>query len=197
MTRLRRGACGWMLLAVLLDAGLGIPARSSQTGKPEDPEKKAEGQQNRKKVYTNEDLIQLRDKRKEGASPSSTLEVPSASPEKTWRNGPQKDMSLSGYRDLNGHDREYWRKKVKPLRTQLDGLSSQIAALRQKQSEVGNVGGVRVSKNGRLRAASKDNQQNLSRRLGELERKQNLALKSIQDLEEEARKAQALPEWLR
>lgn len=197
MAESKRRSCGWVLCVVFVGTAFQTSAQSSPTGNLEDPEKKAQEQKTRRKVYTNDDLIQLRDKQKEASSLSSNPENSDPSREKTGGKGMTKDMSLSGYRDLNGHDREYWRKKIKPLRTELDNLNSQIGALRQKQSENGSTAGIRVTRSGRLRASSKDNQQELARRLGDLERKRKLALKSIQDLEEEARKAQALPEWLR
>jgi hypothetical protein len=185
-----------LLACVSLNAGLGAPAQSSQTGKVEDRKSKTEGQENRK-IYTNEDLIQLRDKQQKGLSPSLSSGSASPSSETTKPKKVDDKMSLSAYRDLNGHDRDYWRKKVTPLRSQVDSLNSQIHSLKEKQSKVGPAGGLRVSKSGRLHTSSKDNRQELSERLAELERKRGLVLKSIQDLEDEARKAQALPEWLR
>jgi len=197
MVELRQGGCIGFLLAVLLEAGLTCPAPASQGTAPEDPQRKTEGQENKKRVYTNEDLIQLRDKNKEEDSSSSTAVSSSPSLEKDKGKASQKGTSLSGYRDLNGHDREYWRKKIKPLRSQLDSLNSEIGAVKQKLADLGTTDGVRVSRDGHLRAPSKGSQQDLSRKLADLERKRGVTTRSIQDLEEEAHKAQALPEWLR
>jgi hypothetical protein len=197
MTELRQGTCIGLLLAVFWDVGLSYPAQSSQSARPEEPGRKTEGQGNRKKVYTNEDLIQLRDKHKEEESSSSTPVTPSHSILEAKGKGTEKGMSLSGYRDVNGHDREYWRKKIKPQRAQLESLNSEISSVQQRQANVGTAGGIRVSREGHLKTTSKDSQQDLSRKLADLERKRGVIARSIQDLEEEARKAQALPEWLR
>jgi hypothetical protein len=185
-----------LLACVFLGAGLGVPVQSPQSGKTEHRNGKTEGQES-KKVYTNEDLIRLREKQQKGSSPSLALENAKPSSGASQPNKAGDKTSLSAYRDLNGHDRDYWRKKATPLWSQLDNLNSQIDSLKKRQSEAGPASSLRVSRSGALRTSSKDNQQELSRRLAELERKRGLILKSIQDLEDEARKAQALPEWLR
>ncbi len=197
MAELRQGACIGLLLAVVLDVGLSYPAQSSQSSGPGEPERKAQGQEKRKRVYTNEDLILLRDKHNEEESPSSTPATPNPSISKAKDKGTEKGISLSNYRDLNGHDREYWRKKIKPLRAQFESLNSEISSVQQRQANVGTAGSIRVSRDGHLKTTSKDSQQDLSRKLADLERKRSVIARSIQDLEEEARKAQALPEWLR
>jgi len=181
---------------VVLVVGLGYSTQSVQNSNSGEPEKKTGGQQKRTRVYTNEDLSQIREKQKGEESPNSTV-TPSLSNSKARGKDREKDLSLSGYRDLNGHDREYWRKKIKPLRSQLDSLNSEIGAVKQKLADLGTTDGVHVSRDGHLRAPSKGSQQDLSRKLADLERKRGVTTRSIQDLEEEAHKAQALPEWLR
>ena len=197
MAELRQRTCIGLLLAVVLDVGLGYPAQSEQSSNPGESGKKTEGQQKKTRVYTNEDLNQLRDKHKEEDSPTSTTNTPSLSNSKGKDKDREKDLSLSGYRDVNGHDREYWHKKLKPLRAQFENLNSEIGSVRQKQADLGTTGGVRVSRDGHLKAPAKGSQQDLSRKLADLERKRGVIARSIQDLEEEAHKAQALPEWLR
>ena len=50
MVELRQGGCIGFLLAVLLEAGLTCPAPASQGTVPEDPQRKTEGQENKKRV---------------------------------------------------------------------------------------------------------------------------------------------------
>jgi prefoldin subunit 5 len=104
---------------------------------------------------------------------------------------------LDSYRDANGHDRTYWQKKIKPLRSRLDELDSQIQSVQRRQAETNVTTGLKVSRKGTLRASSHDSAQALAKKMDDLTRKRSLVVKSIQEVEEEARKAQALPEWLR
>ena len=197
MREWRQGVCTGIFLAVVLLTGLTSYVQASQDGRPGEAQKKTEGQKSGKRVYTNEDLIQLRDKNKEKESTSSTVPPPDPSLSTAKGKGDERGVGLSSYRDVNGHDREYWRKKIKPLKVQLENLNSEIGTVRQRQADLGTTGGVRVSRDGHLKAPAKGSQQDLSRKLADLERKRDSTARSIQDLEEEARKAQALPEWLR
>ena len=56
---------------------------------------------------------------------------------------------------------------------------------------------MKVSRSGKLHASSSDTKAQVAKRIDDLKQKRAGVLKSKQDLEEEARKAQALPEWLR
>jgi hypothetical protein len=48
-----------------------------------------------------------------------------------------------------------------------------------------------------MRASSSDTRVQLDKRIDDLSREKNEVVRSLQDMEEEARKAGALPEWLR
>lgn len=141
-----------------------------------------------KKVYTNEDLNGLKDTTRVNQQPRTT-------------NAPQKAGSrgtgIEGYRDTAGHDREYWQKKIRPLNNQLETLDSQIAAQQAKYDRLNAASGMKLSRSGKLSASSSDTRAQVSKRIDDLKQKRADVLKSKQDLEEEARKAQALPEWLR
>ncbi len=198
MSARRLGVLCFLFLASMpMEGVLVISGQSSQAEGSIDKEKEAKRERNEKKVYTNEDLIRLREKSKGGTSLQSIPDQTRQSKEQEKRKSEKPGSILSIYRDLDGHDRAYWRKKITPLRSQLDSLNLQIDSLHQEQSEVESTKGIRVSRDGHLKTTSKNNSADLSRRTADLENKKRLVLKSIQDLEEEARKAQALPEWLR
>ena len=195
------GKCGVLgflfLVSMSMEGGRVISGQPFRTEGSSDKEKETKSERNEKKVYTNEDLIRLREKSKGGTSLQSIPDQTRQSKEQEKRKSEKPGSILSVYRDLDGHDRTYWRKKIAPLRSQLDSLNLQIDSLHQEQSEVESTQGIRVSRDGHLKTTSKNNSADLSRRTTDLENKKRLVLKSIQDLEEDARKAQALPEWLR
>jgi prefoldin subunit 5 len=86
---------------------------------------------------------------------------------------------------------------MRPLNNQLETLDSQIAAQQAKYDRLNAASGVKLSRSGTLRASSSDTRIQVTKRIDDLKQKRAEVLKSKQDLEEEARKAQALPEWLR
>ena len=108
-----------------------------------------------------------------------------------------RGTGIEGYRDTAGHDRQYWQKRMRPLNNQLETLDSQIAAQQAKYDRLNAASGVKLSRSGKLRASSSDTRAQVAKRIDDLKQKRDEVLKSKQDLEEEARKAQALPEWLR
>jgi chromosome segregation ATPase len=150
-----------------------------------------------KKVYTNEDLIRLRKKRhiNQGELETTNESTKASNADKSSRKK-SESSSLSNYRDLDGHNRAYWQGKVRPLRTRLETLNAQITSLQGQQADTNVDKGIKISKKGRLQA-SNDSRRALSKRIADLEQRKTDVLKSIQELEEDARKAQALPEWLR
>jgi hypothetical protein len=147
----------------------------------ETPKRKA------KKVYTNEDLKSLKDTTRVNQPPATST------PQGAGSHG----TGIEGYRDTGGHDREYWQKRMRPLNNQLETLDSQIAAQQTQYDRLNAASGVKVSRSGKLHANSSDTRAQVAKRIDDLKRKRAEVLKSKQDLEEEARKAQALPEWLR
>ena len=161
------------------------PTKSAASSKSE-----KEDQTNRKarKVYTNEDLDRLK---------TTPINQAPANQESREPKKSRKADGVEGYRDAHGHDRTYWQQKVRPLRRQLESLDSQIATLQAKQSKVTTMSGVKVSRSGRLHASSSDTRAQLTKQIDDLSAKKAEALRSIRDIEEDARKSQALPEWLR
>ncbi len=165
---------------------VGIQGLSQEKGKSEEQEKSEE---KRKKVYTNEDLNDLKGPElNEGA----TVEKKSSSASKA-----HGGSTIDQYRDLHGHDRTYWQRKINPLRNRLETLDSQITELKEKKNHLNPTSGIKVTRRGHLRAGSSSTRQSVEKRIEEKEHKRSEVIRSIQTVEEEARKAQALPEWLR
>src|SRR5262245_11676316 len=138
-----------------------------------------------KKVYTNEDL--------KGLNETNHVNQPPAA-QQGKRGG---SAGITSYRDKDGHDRQYWQRKVHSINGQLETVDSQIGAEQAKYDRLNAASGVKVSRSGKLHASSSDTRAQVEKRIDELKQKRARILKSKQDLEEEARKAQALPEWLR
>jgi chromosome segregation ATPase len=152
------------------------------------PPSQGTSKQKAKKVYTNEDLKGLKDTTRVN-QPPATASRP--------QNAGRHSAGIDGYRDTAGHNREYWQKKIRPLNNQLETLDSQIAAQQAKYDRLNAASGMKLSRSGKLSASSSDTRAQVSKRIDDLKQKRANVLKSKQDLEEEARKAQALPAWLR
>jgi len=150
-----------------------------------------------KKVYTNEDLILLRKKKRinEGEGQTANVSTKGSNADKAGQKK-SESSSLSNYRDLDGHDRAYWQRKIKPLRTKLETLNAQITSLQAQQADTDAAKEIKVSRKGHLQASNSSGRA-LSKRIADLEQKKADVVKSIQGIEEDARKAKALPEWLR
>lgn len=168
-------------------SGTLLLGRSADEGESGSSQDQGAPKQKAKKVYTNEDLKRLSDTTRVNQSPV--------------RNGPQKPggrgTGIEGYRDTGGHNREYWQKKIRPLNNQLETLDTQIAAQQAKYDRLNAASGMKLSRSGKLSASSSDTRTQVAKRIDDLKVKRAEILKSKQNLEEEARKAQALPEWLR
>jgi len=168
-------------------SGMLLFGGSAHEEKPEAPPAQTTAKPKAKKVYTNEDLNGLKD--------TTRVNQPLATnpTQKTGKHG----AGIEGYRDLAGHDREYWQKRIRPLNNQLETLDSQIAAQQAKYDHLNAASGMKVSRSGKLHSSSSDTRAQVAKRIDDLKQKRADVSKSKQDLEEEARKAQALPEWLR
>ncbi len=153
-------------------------------------ERENEAKTRPKKVYTNDDLNRLRETVPINQAPEVTRES-SSSKRKV------KSAEIDSYRDTHGHDRTYWQQRIRPLRKQLESLDSQVASLQAKHDKMSAASGIKVSRSGKLQASSSDTRAQLTKRLEDLNAKKVETLRSIQEIEEDARKAQALPEWLR
>ena len=176
-----------LFAGLLVMSGMVLLGGSAHEEKPEAPPAQSTAKPKAKKVYTNEDLNGLKDT-------TRVNQPPATSP-------PQKDGKqaggIGGYRDTAGHDREYWQKRIRPLNNQLETLDSQIAAQQAKYDHLNAASGMKVSRSGKLHSSSSDTRAQVAKRIDDLKQKRAGVAKSKQDLEEEARKAQALPEWLR
>ncbi len=197
----RMKAVGIHLLSVFIIGTFQISAvsLSATSDSPSRAQSEAGGDKGKaKKVYTNDDLVRLRTqqdrKQDSGAGSQDPMQKQTGRSARSKKAG--NELSLSTYRDLNGHDRSYWRGKIKPLRNELETLDSQIQSLEAKRSQSGPAAGIKVTRSGRLKSNA-NGRENLDRRIETLAQKRSQVQKSIQDLEEDARKSQALPEWLR
>jgi len=167
--------------------GVFLLVTNAEEKKPPAPPAQSTSKPKAKRVYTNEDLKSLEPTTRINQSPAASQ----------GQRGPRRGTGIENYRDTGGHDREYWRKRMRPLNSQLDTLDSQIAAQQAKHDRLNAASGVKLSRSGKLRASSSDTRAQVAKRIDDLRQKRAEVLKSKQDLEEEARKAQALPEWLR
>lgn len=180
---------GTFLAGLSVMSGALLVGASAYLEEPGAPRSSAQStsKEKAKKVYTNEDLKEL----------NETTRVNQGSVSVTSGRASKKSGSIEGYRDTQGHDREYWQKKLRPLNSQLETLNSQIATQQAKYDSMNAASGVKLSRSGKLSTSSADTRTQVAKRIEELKHKRADVLKSKQDLEEEARKAQALPEWLR
>jgi hypothetical protein len=176
-----------LLIVPFVVAGIPLLGGSAHEEKPEAAPAQTTAKPKAKKVYTNEDLNGLKD--------TTRVNQPLATnpTQKTGKHG----AGIEGYRDLAGHDREYWQKRIRPLNNQLETLDSQIAAQQAKYDHLNAASGMKVSRSGKLHSSSSDTRAQAAKRIDDLKQKRAEVLKSRQNLEEEGRKAQALPEWLR
>jgi hypothetical protein len=144
------------------------------------------------KTYTNQDLSGTDEPKNGGtaAGPKPARQV------KNTRDS-RSTADLDNYRDVHGNDRSYWQKKIRPLRHKLDNLDVQIHDLQEQQGNTNVTSGIKVSKKGRLHADQRDSPAALAKKMDDLKQKRLAVQKSIQEVEEDGRKAQALPEWLR
>lgn len=141
-----------------------------------------------KKVYTNTDLERLKT--------TQPINQDAAKKDHAGKNR-SSNSALDNYRDIHGHDREYWQQKLHPLRSKMNLLDSKIADLENKKDEQTVSSGLKVSKSGKLHTSSSDPQAKLQQKIDELKLQRSQVSRDIEDLEEKARKDQALPEWLR
>ena len=176
-----------LFAGLLVMSGLLLFGGSAHEDKSGPTPAQGASKQKAKKVYTNEDLKSLKDTTRVNQPPATS------GPQKAGRN----PAGIEGYRDSAVHDREHWQKKIRPLNNQLETLDSQIAAQQGKYDRLNAASGVKLSRSGKLRTSSSDTRAQVAKRIDDLKQKRTEVLKSKQDLEEEARKAQALPEWLR
>ena len=177
-----------LFAGLLVMPGIPLLGGSVHEDKSGPPPTQSTEKRKAKRVYTNEDLKSLKDTTRVNQPPATANR-----PQKAGRH----PAGIDGYRDAAGHNREYWQKKIRPLNNQLETLDSQIAAQQAKYDRLNAASGMKLSRSGKLSASSSDTRVQVSKRIDDLKQKRAEVLRSKQDLEEEARKAQALPEWLR
>ena len=176
--------CIFVALSLLGEAYHSSETQSSAGGSKE----ASKSDSKEKKVYTNSDLDRLRT--------TQPINQDKAKPENSGKNRGSKS-ELENYRDIHGHDREYWQQKSHPLRSKLNLLDSKIANLENKKTGQTVSSGLKVSKSGELHTSSEDSRVKLQQKIDDLKLQRSQVSREIEDLEERARKAQALPEWLR
>jgi chromosome segregation ATPase len=169
-------------------------ANPSRAAAPEEdktkPDQEGVAKPKAKRVYTNEDLKRL----KETTRINQVEETGRAS------RGSEKRVTAGGienHRDIHGHDRTYWQQKIRPLRNQLATLDARIAVLQQRRNHLNAASGIKVTRTGKLKTSSSDTRAQLTKQIDDLEAKRAETLRAIESTEEDARKAQALPGWLR
>ena len=180
--------CLVLLAGLYATHGIFLPNANAQEDKSVPPPAQGTPKPKAKKIYTNEDLKNLKNTTPVNQSPAT---------KRSETTGRSRAGGIDGYRDKRGHDREYWQKRLLPLDHQLRTLDSQIASQQAKYDHLTASSGVKISRSGKLHANSSDTRTQVEKRIADLKQKRADVLRSRQDLEEEARKAEALPEWLR
>ena len=176
--------CVFMTWSLLGEA---FPASEAQTS-TDGSKETSPSDRKEKKVYTNSDLERLKT--------TQPINQDAAKKDSPGKNRSSKS-ELENYRDIHGHDREYWQQKMHPLRSKLNLLDSKIADLEHKKAGQTVSSGLKVSKSGKLHTSSGDSQAKLQQRIDDLNLQRTQVSRDIEDLEERGRKAHALPEWLR
>jgi hypothetical protein len=144
------------------------------------------------RLYTNEDLDRVRPFRDE----TGVRSVPAVAPDVSKRQGAGALGGGSAMVDAHGHGEEYWRReaervrdKVRAMETQADELRLRIADRAEEASHTLTRGRRSSSSGSRATSAA-----SLRARIAALERR----MKEMEvDLSERARRARALPGWLR
>jgi hypothetical protein len=146
----------------------------------------------KKKVYTNEDLEKTEGHQK---SPLPKRKTVAGQPDaRTGKEGVEK-LDLENYRDRHGRDREYWEKRSHPLRAKMEVVTQEITELESRRKGMSGTQGIRVNRSGKIDGSN--DLQKIDKRLDTLHREKDQLSRQTLELEDEARRAEALPEWLR
>ncbi len=96
--------------------------------------------------------------------------------------------------DDNGHDERWWNSRVDPLLRKLNGASAKLQAAKARAAATG----ADTTRSGsRARAATMRRAERAAAEVDRYTTEVAQARRALEDLEEEARKAGALPGWLR
>jgi hypothetical protein len=165
-------------LGLGLTAVLCVPAAASDPAPPGRPAPR---------VYTNEDLDRVHRLRDQ----TGVHSVPAAAPETAPP--PALDGTGTALVDAHGRGEEYWRREAERVRDRVRALETEADELRLRASERAEEEGRSLGRGGRG-PASRGSVAALRARIEALERR----MKQMDtDLAERARRARALPGWLR
>jgi hypothetical protein len=169
----------------LIFESIPVPIRAQQSG-----QEPATG--TKKKVYTNEDLEKTRGMQNSPTPKEKTLaEKPGT---RTGKDGVEK-MDLENYRDRHGRGREYWEKRSHALRDKMDEVTQEIIELESRRKGMTGTQSIRLSRSGKTTGSN--DLQKIDKRLDSLRREKDHLNRQTMELEDEARRDEALPEWLR
>lgn len=146
-----------------------------------------------KKVYTNEDLEQIphNAEMNQGSKSSSDRgSTPVAQSSKK-----DSSLDLDHYVDHNGHGREFWHKQSQSMRDKLESVCREIEILEKQKKDLSGSRGIRVTRSGEVRASGDVSR--VETRLVSCQKEKSQLQRQTEQMEEDARKAGALPEWLR
>lgn len=141
------------------------------------------------RVYTNEDLDRVRPFRDQ----TGVRSVPAVAPDGPSTGGPTRERTGSPPADSRKRGEEYWRREAEHVRDRVRAMETQAEELRLRIAEQAEEAG-RVLTRGRSRSSGTGSAATLRARLVALERRMR---QTEDDLSERARRARALPGWLR
>ena len=142
------------------------------------------------RVYTNEDLDRVRPFRDE----TGVRSVPAVAPESSAPpTGGERERPGSPPADARGRGEEYWQREAERVRDRVRAMETQADELRLQITERAEEAGRQLTR-GRRGSSGAGSAATLRARLVALERRMR---QTEVDLSERARRARALPGWLR
>jgi hypothetical protein len=181
------------ILSVSLVIGFQLGMLFALQESPKSKPPNSKGGTENKKVYTNEDLEQIPRNAEINLNSKSSAGRGAAPAARDAKKTPTTD--LEHFLDRNGHGREYWHKQSQSLRDKLESVNREIEGLEKQKKELSGSRGIRVTRSGRVRASGDVSR--VETRLASCQREKGRLQRQTEHLEEDARKAGALPEWLR
>jgi hypothetical protein len=136
------------------------------------------------KVYTDKDVPNAGQ-----ASPAKTAPAKASESKRPASTRPSRETPPT---DDNGHDEQWWKGRANGLRAKWNEATALLEIARRRADAI-SADTSRSASNARLSPAMRGVHAEVERRAAEVRR----ALRALSDLEEEARKAGALPGWLR
>jgi chromosome segregation ATPase len=170
-------------LSALLPLLLTLAASGTEASPPEP---RANGASAGVRTYTNDDLERVAPFRGQ----TGALSVPSSSPDESREDSPARTLATDAAD--RARDEAYWRKEAARVREKSRSLEDQAAELRSRLESLARAR--RAASSGSGKGAKVDITATLERRLGLLEARRR---RLEEDLQDRARRANALPGWLR